>query len=464
MSALESLTVDRSSGSPARHQPIVLLWAMGRALQQKRRLLFWQDAQQILRPLLEKHCRPNATPDPSYPFVALHRSPLWRLDVGDTDVPQARGSTVRRWLDERNPQGGLEERVYNLVSTDETFRKQAVFSLLRQYFPESAWEDLLIEVGLQEGEFDGYGHPPYIPVNAVFENQRAAFDAKIHRQIQAGISGKQDEDAKSIVLSGGYPDDEDHGDVIVYTGQGGQTEGRHTHDQKLTRGNAALVNNMASGMPVRVLRGAGNHSPFAPEAGIRYDGLYRVEEYWRDTCTEGFIIWRYRLRAIASDSSSGLRPITTPVDAESSAPLLPPQAGAERPGRRSTNGDRIVRSASIAKYLKEVHRHSCQVCGIRIEIPTGAYAEAAHIRPLGTPHNGPDKLDNLLCLCPNHHVEFDFGMLAIDADGMVIRRGSTESRPLRMAPEHTINSEHLKYHRDHIGSQASRKSAPSDTR
>jgi hypothetical protein len=35
--------------------------------------------------------------------------------------------------------------------------------------------------------------------------------------------------------------------------------------------------------------------------------------------------------------------------------------------------------------------------------------EAAHIRPLGAPHNGPDTLDNTLCLCPNHHVLFDHG-------------------------------------------------------
>jgi hypothetical protein len=33
--------------------------------------------------------------------------------------------------------------------------------------------------------------------------------------------------------------------------------------------------------------------------------------------------------------------------------------------------------------------------------------EAAHIRPLGAPHNGPDTWDNTLCLCPNHHVPFD---------------------------------------------------------
>lgn len=29
--------------------------------------------------------------------------------------------------------------------------------------------------------------------------------------------------------------------------------------------------------------------------------------------------------------------------------------------------------------------------------PAGFYAEAAHIRPLGRPHNGPDTKDNLIC-------------------------------------------------------------------
>ena len=37
----------------------------------------------------------------------------------------------------------------------------------------------------------------------------------------AGISGTATEGADSIVVSGGYEDDEDHGDEIIYTGAGG---------------------------------------------------------------------------------------------------------------------------------------------------------------------------------------------------------------------------------------------------
>jgi hypothetical protein len=51
------------------------------------------------------------------------------------------------------------------------------------------------------------------------------------------------EGADSIVLSGGYEDDEDHGDEIVYTGHGGkdQKTGKQVRDQKLTIGNLALA-------------------------------------------------------------------------------------------------------------------------------------------------------------------------------------------------------------------------------
>ncbi len=59
----------------------------------------------------------------------------------------------------------------------------------------------------------------------------------------AGISGGAAEGADSIVLSGGYEDDQDSGDIIVYTGRGGNdpVTGVQIADQTLTRQNLALV-------------------------------------------------------------------------------------------------------------------------------------------------------------------------------------------------------------------------------
>jgi putative restriction endonuclease len=79
------------------------------------------------------------------------------------------------------------------------------------------------------------------------------------------------------------------------------------------------------------------------------------------------------------------------------------------------------------------------------DTPAGPYAEGAHIKPLGAPHRGPDTLDNLLCLCPNHHLLFDVGAITIADDMTLI---GTFGK-LRTIPKHAINVEYVRYHRAH---------------
>jgi putative restriction endonuclease len=89
-------------------------------------------------------------------------------------------------------------------------------------------------------------------------------------------------------------------------------------------------------------------------------------------------------------------------------------AGPPTAPRRETTVLRIVRDTRQARRIKELYDYRCQMCGVRLEGLAGPYAEAAHIRPLGSPHNGPDTPENILCLCPNHHVLFDHGGIALD--------------------------------------------------
>jgi putative restriction endonuclease len=66
-----------------------------------------------------------------------------------------------------------------------------------------------------------FGHILGYPLGSWFENRAELADAGVHRHRQAGISGSSSRGADSIVLSGGYEDDKNFGDVIVYTGYGG---------------------------------------------------------------------------------------------------------------------------------------------------------------------------------------------------------------------------------------------------
>jgi hypothetical protein len=58
-------------------------------------------------------------------------------------------------------------------------------------------------------------------------------------------------------------DDRDLGDQIIYTGRGGRdpASGRQIADQTFDGQNQALVTSCLQGLPVRLVRGAGTHSP-----------------------------------------------------------------------------------------------------------------------------------------------------------------------------------------------------------
>jgi putative restriction endonuclease len=116
------------------------------------------------------------------------------------------------------------------------------------------------------------------------------------------------------------------------------------------------------------------------------------------------------------------------------------------PTRVAATIQRIVRDTKLGQQVKAMYDYQCQICGVRLEGLAGPYAEAAHIRPLGTPHHGPDSLENLLCLCPNHHVLLDFGGIGILDDLTLI---GAEGK-LHVKAAHKINAAHLRYRRAHF--------------
>jgi putative restriction endonuclease len=280
------------------------------------------------------------------------------------------------------------------------------------------------------GEIDG------VTEGDSFASYAELNQSKVHMQTQAGISGSQSEGADSIVVSGGYEDDQDFGDVIVYTGHGGRdASGRQIADQTLTRGNLALAKNEIDNLPVRVIRGAHKGNLFAPEVGYRYDGLYRVESHWIELGKSGFNVFRFRL----IKQNNSLPPISdkaTKIDIERTLGSVIPQ-------RVTSTIQRVIRDSKLGRQLKKLYDYKCQVCDLQISTEAGFYAEAAHIKPVGAPHNGPDLLENLLCLCPNHHLMFDKGVFCLDEKFNLI---GIDGR-LHVNPKHDVSKEFLDYHR-----------------
>lgn len=280
-----------------------------------------------------------------------------------------------------------------------------------------------------------------------FANRLELWNAGVHRQTQAGISARQGGGAESIVLSGGYEDDEDLGAVIIYTGRGGRSAetAQQVADQTLTGANLELVRNEQIGLPLRVTRKVTvGHSSF-----YRYAGLYRVVSHWAETGKSGHRVWRFRLELLPEQS-----PEEEPAQMAKQAQLFgvedgevaEPAAAYGPVPRKEITTLRIVRDTAVTRQIKRLHDYCCQVCGIRLHGAAGPYAEAAHIRPLGAPHHGPDSLENVLCLCPNHHVLFDLGSFGVADDGQLLGLAGN----LRLHKKHLPSPVFLAYQRDYF--------------
>ena len=110
-----------------------------------------------------------------------------------------------------------------------------------------------------------FGNPHNIKEGSWYPDRAALIEAGLHRFTVHGIDGNGKEGVAAIVLSGGYEDDVDLGDEIIYTGHGGNnpaTKKQVEHQSWDSYGNAGLVVSKKRNLPVRVIRGFKHDSVF----------------------------------------------------------------------------------------------------------------------------------------------------------------------------------------------------------
>ncbi|MFJ6812666.1 HNH endonuclease [Streptomyces avermitilis] len=108
------------------------------------------------------------------------------------------------------------------------------------------------------------------------------------------------------------------------------------------------------------------------------------------------------------------------------------------------------RDSQVRRQVKAWYDNTCQFCRTKIEFPAQpfSYSEGAHIQALGAPHNGPDRVENMLCLCPNCHIRFDMGGRFLTDELRIIDSATGEDLgPLKVHAQHRIRLAYVRQHR-----------------
>ncbi|KAG0651624.1 RING-type E3 ubiquitin transferase [Hyphodiscus hymeniophilus] len=133
--------------------------------------------------------------------------------------------------------------------------KRTLYKLKTTYVHKKKSSNAVGENGLMNGQW--------------WPNRICAWRDGAHGEQEAGIHGQTGSGAFSVVVSAAGYDDKDNGEVIEYCGT-------KSHDSTPTKSTSLMLDSLAKDKPLRVLRAANKKSKYAPEEGIRYDGLYQI--------------------------------------------------------------------------------------------------------------------------------------------------------------------------------------------
>lgn len=124
---------------------------------------------------------------------------------------------------------------------------------------------------------------------------------------------------------------------------------------------------------------------------------------------------------------------------------------------------RPFRDDAFSRHVKQEYNGTCAFTGLSMRNGGGrTEVDAAHIKPVGGNHRGPDSIRNGIALSKTVHWMFDRGLLAVDQDYRILTAKSLVPVPILrlLNPSGSMNlpenerarphSLFLEYHRNHI--------------
>ncbi|XVF82599.1 hypothetical protein PTKIN_Ptkin16aG0062400 [Pterospermum kingtungense] len=177
--------------------------------------------------------------------------------------------------------------------------------------PDLKAGNMMLSKGVRTNMKKRIGAVPGAEIGDIFFFRMELCLVGLHSQSMAGIdymviksNSEGEHVALSIVSSGGYDDDAEDPDVLVYTGQGGAaSKDKEASDQRLVRGNLALERSLHQANEVRVIRGLKDSVHQMSKVYV-YDGLYKIQESWMEKGKSGCNMFKYKLARIPGQVSA----------------------------------------------------------------------------------------------------------------------------------------------------------------
>ncbi len=161
ISAFNAIRVWQNGDRRAVHKPLLVLLALSRVNDVSAQTMDWNDAEQLLKTLLEEFGPDGSSSTRHYPFWHLQTDGLWQLYGPPEILNRPAGATpTLKELRHNHVRGGFTRTIYKALKADPELINVVAQRIVDAHFPESIRGDVLDAVGLAEVKSTGNAKDP----------------------------------------------------------------------------------------------------------------------------------------------------------------------------------------------------------------------------------------------------------------------------------------------------------------
>jgi len=162
ISAFNAIRVWQNGDRRAVHKPLLVLLALARVKDATARSMDWNDAEPLLKSLLEEFGPDSSANTRHYPFWHLQTDGLWKLEGPPEVLNRPAGATpTLTELRQNHVRGGFTLPIYDALKADHDLISIVAQRIVDSHFPESIRGDVLDAVGLGQVESMGTLREPH---------------------------------------------------------------------------------------------------------------------------------------------------------------------------------------------------------------------------------------------------------------------------------------------------------------